>query len=360
MTRGFIFRIHSFAGLLSGIFIMAMSLSGSVLVFHDELDSLSFPQIKSTTSTILPVDTIYNSVQKQYPHAQISSCMLTGNATEPFLFTIYDSSYKNGMAALQVFVHPQTAQVLQTRGSGDFKNNFMSWLSGFHSSFHLGKTGEWLLGFFSLIFLLSILTGLILYRKNIWAVLCFRRSVFKKSNLHQLIGVYALLFNLMIGVTGFWMQRYVFKKEFYSSENYTPVLKNSPNLFYNIDRSFVKLHEQFPAFNAAVIYFPQSKKSKTTIYGSLSTNSFIHSKKYADIVFLDSVGNIAKTAFVNDIDASSRYDIINAQIHYGKYGGLQIKIIYCLLGLSAGLLSITGSILWIKRRKRKAASVTGH
>lgn len=227
----------------------------------------------------------------------------------------------------------------------------MSWLSGFHSSFHLGKTGEWLLGFFSLIFLLSIITGLILYRKNVGAALLFRRRVFKKNNLHQLIGVYALLFNLMIGVTGFWMQRYVFKKEFYSNESYTQILKTSPALFYNIDSSFEKLHEHFPAFNAAVIYFPQSKKSTTAIYGGLSTNSFIHSKKYADVIFLDSAGNIAKTRFVNDIDPSSRYDIINAQVHYGKYGGLPVKILYCLLGLSGGLLSITGSILWIRRRK---------
>jgi len=254
---------------------------------------------------------------------------------------------------MQVFLHPQTAAILKTRGSGDMKSNFMSWLSGFHSSFHLGKTGEWLLGFFSLIFLLSIITGLILYRKTIGAVLLFRRSVFKKGNLHQLIGVYALLFNLIIAITGFWMQRYVFKKEFYSNESYTPILKTSPNLFYDIDSSFGKLHEHFPTFNAAVIYFPQSKKSKTAIYGSLSTKSFIHSKKYADVVLLDSIGNIAKTAFVNDIDPSSRYDIINAQVHYGKYGGLPVKILYCLFGLSGGLLSITGSILWIRRRKRR-------
>ena len=325
-----------------------------MLVFHDELDKISFPAVHSSGSAVLPIDSCYRSVQKQYPHAQISSCMLAGSASEPVLFTIYDPSYKNGTKALQVFLHPQTAAVLQTRGSGDLKNNFMSWVSGFHSSFHLGKTGEWLLGFFSLVFLLNIITGLILYRKNVWAVLSFRRSAFKKGNLHQIVGVYALLFNLMIAVTGFWMQRYVFKKEFYSSESYTPVLKTSPNLFYSIDSSFEKLHEQFPAFNAAVIYFPQTKKAKTAIYGSLSTNSFIHSKKYADVIFLDSTGNIAKTAFVNDIDPSSRYDIINAQVHYGKYGGLPVKILYCLFGLSGGLLSITGSILWFRRRREPA------
>lgn len=254
---------------------------------------------------------------------------------------------------MQVFIHPQTGAVLQTRGgSDDMKNNFMSWLAAFHSSFHLGKTGEWLLGFFSLIFLMSIITGIILYQKNIVAVLLLKKRVYKKNNLHQLIGVYALLFNLMTGVTGFWMQRYVFKKEFYSNETYTPVLKVSPPLLFHFDSAYKKLQEQFPDFTASVIYFAQLKKSKTAIYGSRSSNSFIHSKKYADVIFLDSTGHIAKTAFVNDIDPASRYDIINAQIHYGKYGGLPVKIIYCLFGSSGGLLSITGSILWFRRRKR--------
>ena len=99
----------------------------------------------------------------------------------------------------------------------------------------------------------------------------------------------------------------------------------------------------------------QNKKGKTAVYGSQKSNSFIHAKKYADIILLDSSGHVTKTAFVNDIAASSRYDIINAQVHYGKYGGLPVKIIYSLLGLASGLLSITGFLLWYRRKKNAPA-----
>jgi uncharacterized iron-regulated membrane protein len=88
------------------------------------------------------------------------------------------------------------------------------------------------------------------------------------------------------------------------------------------------------------------------VYGSQSTNSFIHNKKFADVIFLDSAGTVAKTAFVNTIEPANRYDIINAQLHYGRYGGLPVKILYSVFGLTGGLLSITGFLLWIKRRKR--------
>ncbi len=255
---------------------------------------------------------------------------------------------------MQVFMHPQTAEILMLRGgSKDITHNFMGWLSAFHNSFHLKKKGEWLLGFFGVIFLISITTGIILYRKNVVAVLLFKRKIFRKANLHQLIGVYALLFNLMIGISGIWMQRYVFKKEFYEAEQpYMPVIKPSPPLFFSIDSALINAHKQYPSFTGYVIYFTASHKGKTAVYGSRSTNSFIHSKKFADVLFLDSAGSVAKTAFVNEISPANRYDIINSQVHFGKYGGLPVKILYSLFGLAGGLLSITGFLLWVRRRNR--------
>jgi len=332
-----------------------MSLSGAALVFHEELDNLQYPSITPAgNGPVLSIDSCYRSLQKQYPHAQVSNCNVAENKTEPFIFTVYDSSYKKGTASMQVFIHPQTGAVLKTRGgSKDIANNFMSWLSAFHNSFHLQKKGEWLLGFFGFVFLISIITGIIMYRKKMVAVLLFKKAAFKKNNLHQVIGVYALVFNLMIATTGVWMQRYVFKKEFYAEQKaYTPILKPSAPLFFNMDSSFGKAKQQYPDFTGYVIYFAQKKSRQTAVYGSRKTNSFIHSKKFADVIFLDSVGNIARTAFVSEIDPDSRYDIINSQIHFGKYGGLPVKIIYSLFGLAGGALGITGFLLWIKRRRR--------
>jgi uncharacterized iron-regulated membrane protein len=356
MKNPAILKIHAAAGLLSGLFILLMSLSGSVLVFHEELDSWQYPVIvKQTDQPVLSIDSCYKSLQKRYPHAQVSHLNIAENSSQPYVFTVYDSSYQSGTKSMQVFMHPQTGAVLQTRGGGkDIKHNAMGWLSVFHNSFHLGKKGEWLLGFFALVFLLSIATGTILYRKKIGAVILLKKAVFTWSNLHQIIGVYALLFNLMIGITGYWMQRYVFKKQFYATEQpYTPVLKPSPPLFFRIDSAFEHMQKQHPAFTGYVIYFAQSKKGKTAVYGSRYTNSFIHSKKFADVIFLDSTGTIAKTAFVDKIDADSRYDIINSQIHFGRYGGMPVKILYSLLGLASGLLSITGFALWLKRKSWK-------
>jgi uncharacterized iron-regulated membrane protein len=354
MKRKPLINIHAFTGLFAGLFILALSLSGSVLVFKDRIDMLQQPVIFPTKTPLkkLSLDSCYTIIRHKYPLALISSCALAENEKQPFIFSIYDSSYRKGTKAMQVFLHPQTGAILATRGgSEDMRHNFMSWLSAFHNSFHAGKTGEWLLGFFAIVFLISIVTGIVLYRKNIIAVLLFKKTAWRRINLHQLIGTWALLFNLMMAVTGFWMQRYVFKKEFYQSYDWINTIKASPGLFFNFDSAYTSLKKQYPNFTGYVIYFTQSKKGKTAIYGSNNTNAYIHSKKFADMIALDSTGAVANTRFINEISANDRYDIINSQLHMGKYGGAGIKIIYGFFGLSAGLLSITGFLLWVRRNK---------
>jgi uncharacterized iron-regulated membrane protein len=331
-----------------------MSLSGAALVFHDDIDNMQQPEFSVKDYNNLTIDSAYNNLRQRFPYAQISSCQLPVNKETVFSFSVYDPSYKKGNKAMEIFLHPQTGGYLGTKGgSEDVKNNFMSWLSKFHNSFHLGKTGEWLLGFFALVFLLSIITGLILFRKNILAVILFKKAAYVRNNLHQLIGVYALIFNLMIAITGFWMQRYVFKKEFYAADTYTPILKASPAFPFKFDSAYTEVKKQYPDFTAHVIYFAQSNKGKMAVYGSRSSNAYIHSKKFADVIFLDSAGHIAKTRFINEIAAADRYDIINSQLHMGRFGGVGIKIIYFVFGLSGALLSITGFLLWLRRRKRK-------
>jgi len=349
--RNPLFYLHSVTGLITGIFILILSVSGSILVFQEELAFKPVVEWKEGKSMISP-DSSFNIVRQQYPRAQISNCWLPSKENKTYRFTIYDSSFKQASAPLQLFLHPQTGELLTSK---DGKAGLLNWLSGLHHAFHLGKTGEWLLGFFGLLFILNLITGIILFRKGIGAVLLFKKSAFQKNNWHQLIGTYALLFNLLIAVTGTWMQRYVFKPSFYQSSAWKNVVKPTPALAYNFSHAFDAVKQQHPGFTAALVYFPQSPSGGTTIYGARSSNAFIHSKTMADYIGLDSTGKISYTGFVTEIAAADRYDIINAQVHFGQYGGLPVKILYSLLGLTGGLLSMTGFLMWRRRVSRKAA-----
>ncbi len=154
-----------------------------------------------------------------------------------------------------------------------------------------------------------------------------------------------------MGITGFWMQRYVFKKDFYTVSTWAKTFKASQPLTFNADEAVTKIKLQYPNFTPAVIYFAQNTHAKTAVYGNNSTNAFIHAKKFADVIALDSSGAIAKTRLINENTTADYYDIVNSQLHMGKFGGKPVKIIYGVLGITTALLSITGFLLWRKRKK---------
>jgi uncharacterized iron-regulated membrane protein len=186
--------------------------------------------------------------------------------------------------------------------------------------------------------------------KNILAVISFSRTVYTASQIHQVLGVWTLFFNLLIGITGLWMQRYVFQPSFYTNFDYTIPFKKSDNLNFNIDSTLTKIYQKFPDFTAHVIYFPYQSAGKMAVYGSRESNAFIYSKDLTDLVLVDSTGNIASTRFVNQIADSDRRDIINAQLHFGRYGGRLVQWLYFLAALSTALLSITGFVFYCKNR----------
>ena len=353
MKKSFLISIHSVTGLVAGLFILLLSVSGSLLVFHDEIDGLQKPAVVSNDHAFISINSCYTAIKQHWPNAAINSCQLPGSGL-PFSFFIYDTAFNNGKTAQEIFIHPYAGTILGSRGgSDDWQHNFMGWLSKFHNSFHAGKKGEWLLGCMAFFFVLSLLTGTVIYRKSIGAVIGFKKEVFRRNNLHQLAGVYTLLFNLLIGVTGFWMQRYVFEKDFYSAAAWTNTISPTPALPFNYDSAYTQIKKQYPVFTAYVIYFAQSNTGKTAVYGSNATNGFIHSRKFADVIALDSAGNIASTRFVHQNSSADYYDIVNSQLHMGKYGGRPVKLVYGLLGITSAVLSISGFVLWLKRKRRK-------
>lgn len=351
--RQLLHKLHSISGLIAGLFILCMSVSGSLLVFQEEWDQWKQPVVQTQTGkAILSVDSCYQRIRQAYPLARISQCNLPETKQSPFCFVVYDSSLSAQGLSSQIFLHPQNGTILSISTSGSKSGiDLMKWMAGFHSSLRLHKTGEWLLGVFSLLFLFSLLTGIILYRKNILPVILLRKQAFRKKNFHQWVGVLALLFNLMIAFTGFWMQRYVFSKSFYQTfPPYQSTQTASASFAYTVSGELQNLKHKFPDFTPHVIYFPSRSGGNTAIYGSRSGNSFIHNKKLADAIFLDSTGQLKKTAFVTEIASQDRFDIINSQIHFGRYGGWLVKLLYALLGMTGAVLSISGFMIWLRKK----------
>ena len=86
MKKKRLFTIHSVSGLFAGVFILVLSLSGALLVFHDEIDALQKPKVGlyDRNKKILTVNNCYAIIKQQYPDAVISNCTMPDKTSSLF------------------------------------------------------------------------------------------------------------------------------------------------------------------------------------------------------------------------------------------------------------------------------------
>ncbi|WP_050025412.1 PepSY domain-containing protein [Verrucomicrobium sp. BvORR034] len=198
-----IWRLHSWLGLLAGLGLLVIGLTGSILVFSSEIDAVLNPalvRVKPAGSR-MSFDSLKARVLEQLPGWEINRWYLSSN---PEAADTVRVSARDHAADLPTFVNPYTGQVL---GKRDWGQGLVGWLLELHYSFHAGAWGVVVVGACAALLLASSLTGIYLYR-DFWRH--FLRLRWKASmrlfcsDLHKAIGITSLAFNLILGLTGAW------------------------------------------------------------------------------------------------------------------------------------------------------------
>ena len=89
------------------------------------------------------------------------------------------------------------------------------------------------------------------------------------------------------------------------------------------------------------------------LFGAVDGQNVFRSD-YGSIVSFD--GKSGKVTSATAIpDAGVWAQILDAfrPLHYGTFGGLPVKILWCLGGLTPGILAVSGALMWWQRNRRK-------
>lgn len=353
MPSRWLYRIHSYTGLLAGVFVLIMSVSGAILLMRPLVQKARLPEATVYNNRPwLTIDSAYNLVKQKYPNTHATQVILSQTSEPLYQFRVQGFDIQNEPLVFEVYIHAQTGRLLTpAQGFPARLNSLLNFARRLHGNLLLHKTGEWLLAFFGILFIISLISGIFLYWKELIAFFSFRKK--KKTGLHQWVGVLAIVANLFFGISGCWMQRYVWHSSFYIKKMPVTLPKKAaaPGLAFSLDNALQKVRRQYK-MSIYTVYYPSSPAGNIAVYGSRQGNSFIYSKQFSDAVFLDSTGDVKRTAFLPDIPGQDRYDIANAQLHEGLYAPLPLRLLYFLFGLSGAILSITGYIQFIHRQRR--------
>jgi uncharacterized iron-regulated membrane protein len=323
-----------------------MSISGALLVFSDEIKTAyesNWIEVNNPTGAF-SYDASFFNIQKLYPGWEIRLY------EQPHINEALVYDLRKGTAMKKIFVHPVNGSILHI--SDKVQNQLHRHLLTLHYTLFAGTAGKITVFFIGILFLVSLVTGIYIYRKAIAKVLLFRIRIYRKtgrsfsSSLHRIIGVWTLLFNLLIVITGLFISGNIA----FTALKKTPAKANSTGITSSIDKIKNEINHQYPSFKIHLLRV-SANSNTVQLSGNFEDDPVYYGKYYSRFYFDGVSGQFQKKEWLREQGAFKKWQSMVTPLHFGNYGGLLLKFLYCLFGLMPGLLSITGFIIWRKRNK---------
>lgn len=349
-----VFRVHSWLGLTAGIFILSFFVTGAVIVFRDELNKAENPQlfIVEAQGEYLPYDSLYRLALQQSTHLYLYSFRyIPQQKDETIEMRVYDPA-RNEYPLL--YLNPYTGKVL-----GVENNSLYDTFLKLHYQFFLGKFGEFLAAIFALALLGSLVSGVIVYRKFFWKAIFFRIPLsFKNwrvgsSNLHRLVGCWALVFNFILAFSGFYMMLYVFDVKNHFQKPGSEVEGPPPPVSVNVDELISRASTIIDGFEFHYLDFPRKTSDYIRVTGK--SKAWLFGDYNNAVAFDYKTGEVKEVFREEQLTATEKFEYSLYTLHYGQYGGKPIKVVYSFFALASAVLTITGFILYYRRQMLKRA-----
>ena len=204
--RKALFQVHLWSGVGIGLYIVAISVSGTILIYRSELRQFFDPQprVVAVTGARLSADDLTSAAEQAYPDHRVSIFAEPDDQTLTVTITV-----DPGGAPTQTLFDPYTGEDLGHALPAGWR--FTTWLLDFHDNLLGGDTGRHVNGVGSLFLTLLAMTGAVIWWPGIssWrkSLAVDWRANWRRMNwtLHSSIGVWTVLFVFMWGFTGIYL-----------------------------------------------------------------------------------------------------------------------------------------------------------
>lgn len=354
------FDLHSWFGVLASLLLFLVCWSGTFATLAHEIDWLLNPaQRVDPMGDPAPLERVEAVARAAYPAAAIE-----GIATPLYENFAYDVIIKTADGVRRhVYVDPYR---LEVTGDGSFLN-VQRYLRDFHRRLFAGKVGLYLVCALSIPLLFSLVTSLLFYRG--WWRKFFTLPAGKNlrgwvSTLHGWLGLWALWFVLLIGLTGAWYLweqlrvdagdgRFVFADVSTSAvQPLPPVEAKGERLPF--DDLLAAARAERPEL--AIGYLYNDRGGYFYVTGQAGHLLVRHR---ANKVFIDPFsGRVALSQRASDLSPYWRLSDSIDPLHFGDFGGLISKVIWFVFGLVLSFLSLSGAWLFARRLSRNRRYAT--
>ncbi len=348
--RRALFQVHLWAGILAALYLTVVGLTGSILVFEDELAAQLLP--RPSSAALRAVQTGQTGpLAPLVASASPVTFVQTPTAETPFYrLTVRDASgrYVTRLA------DAATAQLLPPQ-----PRNWLQWVHDLHIFLLAGPTGLLVNGCGAALLLVLALTGLVLWWQGLarWTrgLTVRLRSGWRRINfdLHLAFGFWTILWLLWWGVSSVY---FAWPRQVASLVNAVspldamhppapPPAVRAPAL--PLDTLLARARAGQPGLFLSG--FAPSPASLTVYFDTAAPGDFSH----RDIVTYALSGRrLATWHYGRNRTPGDWFLWAMHPLHFGTLWGLPCKILWALAGLSLPLLSVTGLLMYWNRKLR--------
>ncbi|MCE7043314.1 PepSY domain-containing protein [Dyadobacter sp. CY312] len=366
--------LHLWLGLISGIIVFIVCITGCIWVFNDEITWLIEPESRAEKEEIpvLTPSVIRAIAADKFPGQKVTYANLQQGRAVNVGVGEYDAAVH-----YTLLMNPYTGEIQATKKHLKDEQDFFRWiLDGHRFLWFPWEIGRPIVNYGTMVFVVLLITGLIWWYPKKWTQSTRDKSfkikwngTWKRINLdlHNVLGFYSLLFLLAIALTGM-----VYGIEWYSNGLYwvtsggeaEPEWKETTSdslqngKFYSsaeaLDAAWAKVVAENPSTTGFYYGFPDTTDAKSAIsftvyptagqyFNTISYNFDRHTlKKLGRNEIYDKP--FAQASFAGKLRR------MNYDIHVGSILGFPGKVLAFLSALIGASLPVTGFIVWWNRK----------
>jgi uncharacterized iron-regulated membrane protein len=402
--RHTIVLIHRYIGLTMAGFLLVAGLTGSLLAWNDELEAAISPHLFFVTPPApdaRPIDplALRERVVERYPNARVINVPLKVEPDRAIAFfmegpTVPATGEPAELPDNQVFVDPYTGEVLGVRRWGDITQglkNLMPFVYRLHYSLALGTAGIYLMGAVALLWTADCFAGVYLtlpLRRRMrpaedrerkpwlarwwpaWKVRWQGGAYKLNFDLHRASGLWPCVMLLVSAwsAVGFNLPEVyrpvmsaVFTLQY--GEDQLPELPRrqfEPGVSWanarEIGRELMAVEARTKGFRVMEEQELSYDPEKALYFYYVSSDRDIQHHWGATWVAFDANTGERRAAYLPTGEASG--DTIGTwlmSLHMAAVFGMPMKLFVCGMGLAVAMLSVTGAVIWWRKRAARRA-----
>jgi uncharacterized iron-regulated membrane protein len=355
---------HRWTSLICTLFLLLLCLTGLPLIFADEIDGWLNPTHYAEMPANTPaanLDGMINQAKKRYPKQLLTSFFIDDDEPQVVI------SMAPTMAPADKLAHSlqfdsRTGKLLRDDPPFDQQpQTFIGLMLSLHIDLFMDLPGELFLGFMGLLFVISIISGVVLYgpfmkKLDFGTVRTERSKRLKWLDLHNLLGIATAVWLFVVGLTGVMNELSTPLFGIWQITDVKAMLDKYkghkvPEQQYlsSAQDAYETTKKAVPGMTVVSVVYPGNAFGSPYHYLLWAKGNEPFTSRLFSPVLVDARNG--KLEAVVKMPIYLRALEVSRPLHFGDYGGTPLKIIWAVFDIIAIVVLISGVYLWVVRRK---------